>query len=272
MLLHKGLTHKHSQKDSRLNFGEFDFNTVNMSPCSIHTVYIHTYICTCIPAEVAHLFMSPIFTPTHIPWDHSVKSHVMNVSEATPNWAALWSRSSSRHMNVSLSCSLQTLLPAAAHGLFVLHIIIIIIIITTHTHTHTQRCVWQQSVALTCEWISVERCCKLCKQRWDVFSNDSSPHPLPQLLICLHPSKTRRAASGSAQTTTHDELMMDTWCNMAVSLQLPSVSVSDVMKQLMVPSPPVTDWLLQINTCCYRSELLHTYTGVWFYLLSLLCC
>ena len=141
-----------------------------------------------------------------------------------------------------------------------------------HTHTHTQRCVWQQSVALTCEWISVERCCKLCKQRWDVFSNDSSPHPLPQLLICLHPSKTRRAASGSAQTTTHDELMMDTWCNMAVSLQLPSVSVSDVMKQLMVPSPPVTDWLLQINTCCYRSELLHTYTGVWFYLLSLLCC
>ncbi len=158
---------------------------------------------TCIPVGMAHLFMSPIVTPTLIPWNHSVKSHADEFQWShTKMSETLKPELEQPHECLLCWASLQThkLLPAAQSE-----------------EQQERQCVYvcvcvyaQISVSVFARLTSVERCRMPCRQRLDLLTNNSSPHPLPSLTTSVHPVKTQQAASGWAMSTCSHE-HMNTW-------------------------------------------------------------
>lgn len=122
----------------------------------------------------------------------------MNFSEATPNPASLWSPSDNSHMNVSsvhLRYKLCFLLLSTCCFCFFIQPSIVLHIITSVCSLWTGR---QQFAPLTCQWISVERCCKLCKQTCS------------EMIVTTSSSLTQNLSSSFKNTTSSFRLSSNT--------------------------------------------------------------
>lgn len=120
---------------------------------------------------------------------------VMKFSKATPNWVSLWSPSDKSHMNVYSVHPLYKLC-------FLLKLFLLYSFSAKHCASHHRIIVFsvdrQQFARLRCQWISVERCCTLCKQT--CFRNGLLPHPLPQLKSDVCQKKTMSCFSSNMST------------------------------------------------------------------------
>lgn len=98
----------------------------------------------------------------------------MKFSEATPNWAGLWSPGDRSHMKAS-----------SVHPLCRLRFLLLLtcVILPSAIASHRQGVGTERDGRAN--WVTMpvnfsrKRVAMLCKQSW--FRNDSSPHPLPQL-------------------------------------------------------------------------------------------
>lgn len=121
---------------------------------------------------------------------------VMKFSKATPNWVSLWSPSDKSHMNVYSVHPLYKLC-------FLLKLFLLFSFSAKHCASHCHIIVFsmdrQQFARLRCQWISVERCCTLCKQA--CFRNGLLPHPLPQLKRDVCQKKTMSCFGSNMSTS-----------------------------------------------------------------------
>ncbi len=133
----------------------------------IHTC-IHTYTSTCrngTSIYVAHLYT---YTHTMKPqckiswWWIWVKPHQNERLFEARASTATWMSPLYTLCTNSASC-----FSSVVFAFFQPNIVLHIITSVCALWTDRQPCVWQQFVLLVCEWISVERCCTLCKQRLD---------------------------------------------------------------------------------------------------------